>query len=92
MAEKLTMEHLEFEIKKIQQRNFKVEADKAWETSIQRKMSVAAITYIIVLLVMYFLDFEDIFFGAIIPTAWYLLSTLGVNSIKKIYVKKYLNK
>ena len=92
MAEKLTMKYLESEIKKIQERNAKVEADKAWETSTQRKISVAIITYIVVLVVMHFLGFDNIFLWAIIPTAWYLLSTLGVHSMKKIYLKKYLNK
>ena len=92
MSEKLTMKYLESEIKKLKKRNKKVEADKAWETSWERKVLVAVITYIIVLIVMYFLGFENIFLGAIIPTAWYLLSTLGINPMKKMYVKKYLTK
>jgi hypothetical protein len=41
---------------------------------------------------MFFLKMENIFINALIPTFWYLLSTLGVNPIKKIYIKKYLKK
>ena len=39
---------LEDRIALIEQRNSRVEADKAWETSWARKVSIAFVTYIVV--------------------------------------------
>ena len=59
---------LEEQVLHIQKRNTKVEADKAWETSLERKVLVALITYIIVVIVMFLLQLENIFVSALIPT------------------------
>ena len=48
---------LEKEIEKIKQRNRKVEIDKAWETSYVRKISIAVLTYMIVVIYSYLKDF-----------------------------------
>jgi hypothetical protein len=65
---KKTIEDLEKEIDKIKSRNKKVEAEKAWETSIERKVSILILTYVIISLVMLLLDFDKPFLNAIIPT------------------------
>ncbi len=83
---------LEEEIENIKLRNLKVEADKSWETSLFRKILVAIITYIIVVIVMYFLKLENIFIWALIPTAWFLLSTLSIKVVKKLYIERYVKK
>ena len=80
--------NLEAEIKKIQARNKKVELDKAWETSNTRKISIAVLTYFTMVLVMYSLDMESPFIEAIIPTLGFTLSTLGMNFLKAIWIKK----
>ncbi|MCD5384495.1 MAG: hypothetical protein LRZ97_01095 [Candidatus Pacebacteria bacterium] len=59
---------LEENVQKIQIRNLKVEGDKSWETSSQRKILVAVVTYITVVIIMYFLKIENIFINALIPT------------------------
>ena len=84
------IEFLEKSIKKIEKRNKKVEADKSWETSTFRKVSVAIITYIFMIIVMYLLWMENVFINALIPTFGYILSTLWMNILKKIYIKKYI--
>ena len=81
---------LEKSIKKIEKRNKKVEANKSWETSVFRKISVALITYIFMIIVMYILWIENVFINALIPTFGYILSTLWIEVLKKIYIKKYL--
>ena len=81
---------LENSIKKIEKRNKKVEANKSWETSIFRKVSVAIITYIFMIIVMYLLWIENVFINALIPTFGYILSTLWIEVLKKNYIKKYL--
>jgi len=45
---------LEKEIKEIKKRNKKVEMEKAWETSIFRKVIIAILTYLVIVLFFYF--------------------------------------
>ena len=77
----------EEEIKKIQARNRKVELDKAWETSTTRKVSVAVLTYLVMVLVMFSLKMESPFIGAIIPTLGFTLSTFSLDFIKEFWKK-----
>jgi len=44
----------EKEIRKIQERNKKVDSDKAWETSLSRKIIIAILTYFVIVLFFYF--------------------------------------
>ena len=78
----------EKEIKKIQERNKKVELDKAWETSRTRKISVAVLTYLVMVLVMYSLNMDSPFIGAIIPTLGFTLSTFSLDSIRAFWIKR----
>ncbi|MDR1026187.1 MAG: hypothetical protein LBL47_02190 [Lactobacillus sp.] len=80
---------LEKEVKKIIERNKKVEADKAWETSFSRKILVALATYFVMILVMHALDLDKPYIGAIIPTLGFVLSTLSVNFARSIWIKFY---
>jgi len=79
--------NVEEEIKKIQVRNKKVELDKAWETSKTRKISIAVLTYFVMVLVMYSLDMASPFIGAIIPTLGFTLSTFSLDFIKEFWKK-----
>ena len=74
--------NFEREIKKIQERNKRVELDKAWETSKTRKISIAILTYFVMVLVMYSLNMDNPFIGAIIPTLGFTLSTFSLDFIK----------
>jgi hypothetical protein len=66
--ENITLESLKQEIEELKSRNKKVEAEKSWETSIFRKLSIIIITYLFMVIVMYFLDLSRPFISAIIPT------------------------
>jgi len=77
----------EEEIKKIQIRNKKVELDKAWETSKTRKISIAILTYFVMVLVMYSLNMSSPFTGAVIPTLGFTLSTFSLDFIKEFWKK-----
>ena len=79
--------NFEKEIKKIQERNKRVELDKAWETSKTRKISIAILTYFVMVLVMYSLDMASPFIGAIIPTLGFTLSTFSLDFIKEFWKK-----
>jgi len=81
------MKTLEQEITKIQERNQRVELDKAWETSLTRKLAIAILTYFVVVLFFTFAELPNPFVNAIVPTLGFLLSTLSLPYIKKVWVQ-----
>lgn len=68
----------------IDQRNQKVSADKAWETSLTRKVAVLAVTYFTMCLVFISLKSEPFYLNAIVPTLGFFLSTLSLPLIRKL--------
>ena len=59
---------LEKEIKKIQERNKRVELDKAWETSWTRKICIMILTYIVVIIYSYVIrKYDNIFLSSLVP-------------------------
>jgi hypothetical protein len=85
-------QHLSQELNKIKLRNKKVEADKAWETSSLRKISIAVLTYFVIVLFFYFTNLGNPFVNAIVPTIGFLLSTLSISILKKIWIKHIYKK
>ena len=80
---------LEKEIEKIKQRNKRVEKDKAWETSMTRKITIAILTYMVVVLYSYLISkVSNIFLTSLVPVIGFLLSTLSLNMIRKIWEKR----
>ena len=75
------------EVKLIQDRNKRVEADKAWETSKSRRIIVALFTYVFMVLLMDTIGTPDPAIDAIIPTLGFLLSTLSLPFLKDIWMK-----
>lgn len=81
---------LEGALSAIQERNKRVEADKAWETSCIRRGFIAVMTYIVATLYMYFgLGNMDAWLHAFVPTGGYLLSTFSLPMIKKAWIQKH---
>lgn len=76
-------------IEKIIDRNNRVEADKAWETSKTRRGVIAIITYSIATLFMWRIGVSDPFVNALVPTGGYLLSTLPLSFVKGYWLKKF---
>ena len=83
------MKDLEEKIKNIEERNKRVESDKAWETCILRKILVIIFTYIFAVLYLQIADTTNPFFGAVVPCVGFYLSTWSINIIKKWWIKKY---
>ncbi|MFH1029668.1 MAG: hypothetical protein V1770_00225 [bacterium] len=83
---------LEQEISKIKERNSKVESDKAWETSLFRKILIAILTYAVIVLFFYFADLPKPFINAIVPTIGFMLSTLSVPVFKNLWIKHWYKK
>lgn len=82
---------LEERVAKIEERNNKVESDKAWETSYSRKILLAAFTYIAIALYLKFIVHIDPWINAIVPSVGFLLSTLTLPYFKKLW-SKYIYK
>jgi len=83
---KISIKNLEEEIKKIKERNRRVEADKAWETSITRKLIIVVATYFVISLFLFAAKIERPFINALIPTFAFILSTLSLPFFKKLWL------
>jgi hypothetical protein len=79
---------LEKRIKDIENRNKKVEGDKAWETSTLRKILIIILTYIFAVLYLKIADTTNPFLGAVVPCAGFFLSTQTLNIIKKKWLSR----
>lgn len=84
----VSLEHLEQEIEAIKSRNTRVEKEKAWETSWQRKLGIIVTTYFVIILVFWSLGNDRPFLNAIVPTLGYTLSTLSMGWIKRLFLKQ----
>lgn len=81
---------MEERIEKIESRNKRVEEDKAWETSTTRRCCIAVLTYIVVVLYTYTISkINNIFLSSLVPVIGFLLSTVSLNGVRKIWSKKY---
>ena len=79
---------LEKEIKKIQERNKRVELDKAWETSWIRRICIMILTYIVVIIYSYVIkEFDNIFLSSLVPVIGFTLSTLSLKLVRNIWQK-----
>ncbi|MEK7664523.1 MAG: hypothetical protein AAB361_00090 [Patescibacteria group bacterium] len=88
----MNIEEIEKEIKLIKERNKRVEADKAWETSRFRVFFITIITYIITTIVFYFIGVKNYLLNALIPTLGFYLSTRSLPFIKKWWVNNLYKK
>jgi preprotein translocase subunit SecF len=75
------------EIAAIKERNKRVEADKAWEVSWTRKIIIALLTYLVVVLFFYVAGLSKPFLNSLIPTLGFILSTLSLTFCKKLWLK-----
>lgn len=79
---------IEDRIKKIEERNKRVELDKAWEVSWTRKICIMILTYIIVVFYSYLIqNYNNIFLSSLVPVIGFTLSTLSLKFIRKLWEK-----
>ena len=81
------IQKLEKEIELIKQRNLRVEADKAWETSYFRVFLISGIIYVIAVKVMYFIGTGNYYLNALIPAIGYFISVQSLLFVKKWWIK-----
>lgn len=81
----MTKGSVEERLAAIEARNIRVEKDKAWETSLTRRLSIAVLTYIVVVTYLLLIDSDRPYITAIVPAIGYLLSTMVMKSVKKFW-------
>lgn len=81
------METIEERLAKIEERNKRVELDKAWETSFVRIIFVSLITYIAAYFALYSIGASKPYLNALIPVLGFILSTQSIPIIKKYWIK-----
>jgi len=78
---------LEQEMQRIQERNTRVEMDKAWEASNFRVVFLVLLTYLVTSIVFWLIGVPNPFLNALIPTTGYYLSTLSLPFVKKWWIQ-----
>ncbi len=82
------MEIVPSDLDTIKARNARVEMEKAWETSITRRTSIAIITYLTAGLFLWLTGNPLFWLHALVPTGGYLLSTLSLPWIKRWWMRR----
>lgn len=83
------IQKIEEELRIIAERNARVEADKAWETSFFRTCVLATITYIIAAVLLYLVGTQRFLAGALVPTVGYILSVQTLPAMKRWWVRRF---
>lgn len=85
----MNIQELEKRIAALEERNKRVEADKAWEGSWARKFLIIIFTYIAIGLYLKFVVGIDPILNAIVPATGFLLSTLTLPYFKNLWLKYF---
>ena len=80
---------LEKRIEALELRNKKVEADKRWETSWARRVSIAVLTYVVVCAYLSFVIHINPWLNALVPVVGYMLSTLTLGYLKRKWIENH---
>ena len=79
---------MEGEILKIKERNKRVELDKAWETSLIRKLCICILTYIVVVVYSIIINkTSSVWLSSLVPVIGFTLSTLSLKLVRNIWEK-----
>lgn len=82
-----TIKSLEKRILRIEQRNYRVESDKAWETSLARRGLIIIFTYFSIALYLKFIVGINPWINAIVPSLGFLMSTLTLPLFKRLWLE-----
>ena len=77
---------LEKNVEDILERNKRVELDKKWETCMTRKVCIAVLTYIVVIIYSALISkTANVFLSSLVPVMGFLLSTLSLKAVRKVW-------
>lgn len=83
-----SLKHLNARVTALEARNTRVELDKHWETSLERKIAVAVLTYLFLAAYFGLVLKVNPWINAVVPTVGYLVSTLSLNVIKHLWLHR----
>ncbi len=86
------LEAIEAELRSLKERNARVEANKAWETSWFRILSIAVATYVIAALALLSIGNDHPYRNALIPAIGFFLSTQSLPFLKEHWIVKRLGR
>lgn len=85
----MELRDLEKNVEDILERNKRVELDKKWETCMTRKICIAVLTYIVVIIYSALISkTTNVFLSSLVPVMGFLLSTLSLKAVRKVWEKK----
>lgn len=79
---------LQKDVEAIKRRNARVEAEKAWETSWTRRLAIAFLTYLVVVLFFYSAGFARPWVNALVPSAAFIVSTSSLPFIRRLWLRR----
>lgn len=82
------MSDIEQRLAAIEARNTRVETDKTWETSWQRRTAICALTYVFATLWLYTIGGPTPWVHATVPVLGYLLSTFSLRWMRNRFEGK----
>ncbi|MFZ5390727.1 MAG: hypothetical protein ACOZAJ_00405 [Patescibacteria group bacterium] len=81
--------NLEDRISIIENRNLKVEQDKAWEVSWTRRILLTAFTYLAVSVYLQSINVPRPWLNGLVPAAAFVISTFTMPWFKKLWLKVF---
>ena len=79
---------IEQRIETIEARNRTVESNKAWDNSLIRRVSIAMMTYIVVVIYHLIIGAKNVYIISAVPVIGFILSTLSLQYIRSIFNRK----
>jgi hypothetical protein len=79
---------LEARVAALEARNARVEADKTWETSWVRRGTIAALTYVTMVVYLHFVIHINPWLNALVPVIGFGLSTLTLSYAKRVWSER----
>lgn len=86
------MDDIHCELEAIQQRNRRVETDKAWEVSLTRRLFIAGATFFAAVLFLWLSNVEQVLLPALVPAVGYVLSTLSLPPLKRWWMRRMVGR
>jgi len=83
----ISINNLEERVAAIEACNSKVDLDKAWESSWTRRLSIASLTYLVVVVYLSYIGNNSPYINAFVPAVGFLLSTLVLPQICSFWQK-----
>lgn len=82
-----SLEELQERVRKLEERNQRVEGEKAWETSWTRRGLLVLFTYLAVAFYLQAIQVPNPWLNAIVPSLGFLLSTLSLPYFRRLWLQ-----